>query len=325
MIFTDKYNFGITQNIFLKEALIGYLNLNRARTRVGVTAGDATSIDNNLKLVIKKSYSEYLERFSMGIPIDKEEVTSVVNYIRRGIEKEKFSEFGYGLHSKGYNDTTGTAVGVVTSEIVEKAISELIEKNEVFCFWYGRAGKKLESTPFVEAVIDKLGFCSNEFFYFVVNEISNFPTIIVMGFLDGRLITTGVACCGNMKEGIYKAFQEAKIIEWQQYNNSKSNFLKYSKKEQKEFYNIIRRKNKVLESEIMSTEEKKRKLELEDWIEDIEIKLLYVDANLGIKVIKCISEDLLSALPVQKNILKSLNKKIVKKYYIDKEVECPIV
>ena len=55
MIFTDKYNFGITQNIFLKEALIGYLNLNRVRTAVGTTMGDATSMGDNLKLVIKNS------------------------------------------------------------------------------------------------------------------------------------------------------------------------------------------------------------------------------------------------------------------------------
>lgn len=324
MIFTDKYNFGITQNIFLKEALIGYLNLNRVRTAVGTTMGDATSMGDNLKLVIKKSYSEYLERFSMGIPVNREEVTSAINYIHKGLEQEKFSEFGYGLHSKGYNDTTGTAAGVSTFDIVEKAVSELVEKNEVFCFWYGRAGRRLEKTPFIDKIIDEIGFCSNEFFCFVVNEISNFPTIIVMVFLDTRLITTGVACHRSMKEGIYKAFQEAKIIEWQQYDNAKSNFSKYSITEQKKIYNKVKIKSRVMERAIISIEDE-RKLELQDWIENIEIKLLYADINLGIKVIKCISEELLSSLPVRRNILKSINKKIVRKYYIDEDMECPIV
>lgn len=62
-----------------------------------------------------------------------------------------------------------------------------------------------------------------------------------------------------------------------------------------------------------------------EWVNNIQIRLIHEDRRLGVKVIKCISEELLSCLPIKKNIEYSLNKEIVKRYYLDKEVDCPIV
>lgn len=157
-----------------------------------------------------------------------------------------------------------------------------------------------------------------------MNEISNFPTVIALGFNEKKISTTGVACSNNIKSSIAKALQEAKIVEWQQYNNKNSNFSKFSSKDQKVFYDTVKEKQNHLKKQT-SMDVSPIRLEFSDWIDDIQIRLLYSDKELGIKTIKCISKDLLSALPTVKNISESLDKKIVQKYYKNREVDCPIV
>ena len=91
MIFSNKYNFGVTEKTFLNEFSIGYLNLCKVKTSIGYTACDATSLDKNSKVAIKKCYSEYLERFSMGIPIDRDIKTEVVELVNKNVKNNLFS------------------------------------------------------------------------------------------------------------------------------------------------------------------------------------------------------------------------------------------
>lgn len=61
------------------------------------------------------------------------------------------------------------------------------------------------------------------------------------------------------------------------------------------------------------------------WVRDIQIRLIFEDRRLGVKVVKCISNELLSCVPIKKNIDCSPNKEIVKRYYLDQSIDCPIV
>ena len=141
MIFANKERYGITRNIFLKQSYIGCLNLCRVKTKLGISIGDATSRDINKLVSIKKCYNEYLERFSLGISIDREDTVQSINIIDNSICNRKKKLFAYGDTSYGHNDTTGTATGINSYIIIEKAIRELIEKNDVLCFWYNDSGK----------------------------------------------------------------------------------------------------------------------------------------------------------------------------------------
>ena len=324
MLFTKKRNFGVTQCDFLNEAVLGYVNLCKVRTDVGYTASDATSIDKSKKIALKKCYSEYLERYSLGIKVGSEECTEVIEYTRKQIGNNYLSAFAYGDHATGHNDTTGTAAGLYSDFIINKAICELVEKNEVFCFWYGSKGNVVEQTAEVKKIINKLGFISTDFFCFCLQEISNYPTILVLGFLNQRLITTGVSCTNNILSSLQNAFQEAKIVEWQQFQNPESNFSSFSDDDHRTFWDKIVQKHNSLpkynyESQMHSH------IIFAEWVNNIQIRLIHEDRRVGVKVIKCISEELLSCLPIKKNIEYSLNKEIVKRYYLDKEVDCPIV
>lgn len=155
---------------------------------------------------------------------------------------------------------------------------------------------------------------------------ANYPTVIVLGLKGKRLITTGVSCSMSTMESFDNAIKEAKIIEWQQYNNIQSEFWRYSDTEMQDIYKIIDYKSKTLKSiDIFSDKYLNSVLDIKSWVGDIYLKIVSTDEKTGLKTIKCVSDQLLSALPIYSNILKSMDKEIIRRYFINKEVDCPIV
>lgn len=127
-------------------------------------------------------------------------------------------------------------------------------------------------------------------------------------------------------ESFDNAIKEAKIIEWQQYNNIQSEFWRYSDTEMQDIYKIIDYKSKTLKSiDIFSDKYLNSVLDIKSWVGDIYLKIVFTDEKTGLKTIKCVSDQLLSALPIYSNILKSMDKEIIRRYFINKEVDCPIV
>lgn len=326
MIFAKKNSYGVTNSVFLNQHYIGYANLCRVKTNQGLTIGNATSIDKNKQICVKKCFSEYLERFALGIPVDKNKKCDVLNYIDKSMKSIKFSNFGYGDSLYSHNDTTGTATGKLSDKVICKAICELVEKNEALCFWYSNCGKKIILNKKIREKIFKMNFISDEFYCFLINEITNFPTIIFWGFRNGKLLTTGISCTNDIRNSLDNAIQEAKIIEWQQYNNEKSIFFNYSEAELKNIHNIVMKKNKSLEIIDLSCNTIfEEEMKFSNWIKEVYVKLVFVDEKRGLKTIKCISKELLASIPIKENIEKSLNMEVVKRYYKDVLIDCPIV
>lgn len=326
MIFAKKNSYGITEDVFLNRQHIGYVNLCEVNTPLGLTIGNATGIDEKKQICLKKCFSEYLERFALGIPIEKQQKTDAINLIDQSIEQIRFSDFGYGDSEYGHNDTTGTATGYLSEAVISKALCELIEKNEALCFWYSDHGKQIVQDEKIKKMLHKMHFISTEFYGYIIHEISNFPTVILLGFYQGRLLTTGIACTNSIEKSLDCAIKEAKIIEWQQYNNEKSGFYHYSKEELEEIRWMLRSKNQSLEAvRISGDSEPKKELQLAEWIRGIYVKVIYADEARGLKTVKCISKELLSSVPIKENIEKTLNKEIVKRYYTNQTIDCPIL
>ena len=326
MIFANKESFGVADSIFLKDKKIAYLNLCRVATPYGTTIGTATSISDNKKICLKKSYSEYLERFSLGIPMGNVQLVKSVDFIQKKIVEEEKRNYGYGDTIYGHNDTTGTATGISSLKVIKKAICELIEKNECLCFWYGDVGKRIPICNDIEQEIRSYNFISEKVFLYVIREVSNYPTVIALGIKDNRLIATGVSCTDKLAKSIKQSLEELRVIEWQQFQNKQSAFYNYSDVEYSQIMKRIYEKEEHLG--VYHYEEYNKKAEemrFADWIKNVRIKVIYADEKLGLKTVKCISEDLLSALPIHENIRKETNKKIVKKYYDKRVVNCPIV
>lgn len=324
MIFADRYSFGVRKTYFLTQINIGYVNLSKVKTIAGITAGSASAIDKSKQLSLVKSYSEHMERFSLGIPLTRKNLIGSVNIIQKKTLKTKFSEFSYGNHKVGYNDTTGTASGRHADDIIQKAVLELIEKNELFCFWYGDKGKRVYCDDELENQIKQYNFISTSIKIFLMNELSNYPTIIVLGFLDDELKTTGVACSPDISTSIRNALNEAKSIEWQTFNNPLAEANQYSKEMLQLFYKKVNYKEHLCEMVLISSLEHNESLKISDWIVHIEIAVIGEDINRGIKTIKCISNQLLNSIPIKKNILLQKEKEIVRKYLNDFSIDCPV-
>lgn len=325
MIFAKRQSYGVVESIFLKDKKIAYMNLCKVATPYGLTIGTSTSIADKKKICLKKSYSEYLERFSLGLPIENEQFTYTFDIVQKQLVKDKVKNYGYGDTIYGHNDTTGTATGIFSSQVVEKAVCELIEKNECLCFWYGDKGKRIPICGEVEEEIRNYNFISEKIYLYAIQEISSYFTVIALGIREERLIATGVSCTNKLDKSVRQALEELRVIEWQQFRNEKSSFCNYSDAEHYQIMQNIYKKEKKLDSyHWIECENKVEKLRFVEWIKNVRIKVIYSDDKLGLKTVKCISEELLSALPIHTNIRKAINKEIVKRYYDKKVVNCPI-
>ena len=67
------------------------------------------------------------------------------------------------------------------------------------------------------------------------------------------------------------------------------------------------------------------KIELKAWIKNIEVNVIYADEKRGLKTIKCISKELMSSIPIRENIALYKSKEIIKRYYKNSIIDCPIV
>lgn len=324
MIFSRGTSYGLVEDIYERGVKLSYLNLCRVKTPYGITIGNATSIADTKKESIKKSYNEYLERFGMGCLLGKENQIFVIDLVQNKVVEDNESNYGYGDTYYGHSDTTGTASGQNSDFIISKSISELIEKNEVLCFWYGNKGKKVFMSEMIRKEILKRKLISSEVLLFAVSEISNYPTIIAVGIREKRIIATGVACSEDFMMSVKNALDELRIIEWQQYNNPKAHINHFSIDEQARMIRRIYEK-KMLYNFVGENEYSKiEMLELTKWIENVYIKVIFSYEKYGIKTVKCVSKDLLAALPLKENIELDLSKSVVEKYYIHRDIDCPI-
>lgn len=68
------------------------------------------------------------------------------------------SDLGIG-HTRriGNIDTTGTAAGTISTKVIEKAIFELLEKNELYLFWYLNIGERLKNSKVIERFLKRQG------------------------------------------------------------------------------------------------------------------------------------------------------------------------
>ncbi len=318
MIFTQ--NFGVTSKVFTGQPHISYLRFGKAKTPLGYTIGDTTALDVSKRTAILKSYSEYLERVGMGMPIGEKNIRDCICW-NGNLLKIQYSEFGYGNGVWGVNDTTGTASGVNTSRILEKAILELIEKNDSLCFWFSDCGNEIIINDHLQKYIKQQNFIADKYRLYMVNEISNYYTCIFFAFKDGRLVSTGVSCTNKLIVAAKNAIAEAKIIEWQQYNNPYSNYSSLTEEECKKIINRINTKKYI--ANIEHYQEKTSMVAFPDWVGKIAFAIINTDSH-GIKTVKCVSESLLSCMPIKKNIEAALEKTVVKKYYKEKDLDCPI-
>jgi hypothetical protein len=178
MIFERKkgVRFSVTSKLFLNENI--YMSNSRINSYIDAKGYmgpvNCGSISLNKRLSIIKGFSESVERraiafgaksvrtdpeYTYAYDILNEEITTIPKDVT------KYST------TPPYIDTTGSAAHINPSYSLFKAVTESIEKNAVFLLWYGRLGKRIESTiksqykNFIEKQGYKITFILIDYFF----------------------------------------------------------------------------------------------------------------------------------------------------------------
>lgn len=214
-------------------------------------------------------------------------------------------------------DTTGTASGLNGSQVKEKALLELIEKNEALLIWYSNIGYRLLIDEYISKLINGIGFDSNELFIFCSSDLCNFTTFVVLVFDNGKVISTGVAIHKDRVVGLENALLEAKLAESIYKDTKMSPYRLFTMDDHNIFYKFTSELKYTKTINFVS--DVQEELQISPWIKSIEFAILNTKLYQDYVTIRCFSKDLMNFIPDKNSILQSIDKEIFKRYSINRD------
>jgi hypothetical protein len=316
VLFVDRRFYGFVSSDFLGCDHICYAMLESVKTSLGNSPSDSTAISSNKKEAFIKCYQEHLERKKLAFNVDLGKKGNCLNYCTKNISKIELKAFGYGCSSFGFSDTTGTASGLNSEELIKKCVCELIEKNECLLLWYANIGKYIKKAPPINEIINKHSFLSDRVEIFRLSALSNYFCFLVVLIENNRLIASGAAMGDSSLKTLVAALQEAKLLEWQNKDNPDSSLNQIDAKEHSR---IVEHINKIIDAvpkdAFVNTSERSD-LKLAQWINSIYITALNKGNDRSDVTLKCISKELFHCLPKRGYLLSNSQKEILLRHHI---------
>lgn len=287
--------------------------------KIGNTLSPFTpsAIDLSKYNVYKKTHQEYLERFRVAHNINNCSKFQSFNPLTNEINTHIRNILGYGNNEEyGAMDTTGTASGLPSKELKEKALLELIEKNEVMLIWYLGKGFNVLINQKIRRLIVSIGFHSEDIYIFCSNNLCNLTTFAVFLFNDKKIVSTGVSLDKDSKEALTNALLEAKLLESFYRDSEISPYKSFNENDYKIIYEFVDELSKSMKG-INFVGNIQQDVILSPWINSIEFAVLNTKSYQDFITVRCFSKELLNAIPDTENILYSIDKKIFKTYHLD--------
>ncbi|MDD7764434.1 MAG: hypothetical protein PT934_01555 [Peptoniphilaceae bacterium] len=292
-----------------------------------------SSICKNKNISVRKLLSENFERLALGYNIESEKEIKLLSFNADNIISVKGKEVAYGSNYVfGSIDTTGTASGVFKSDdIINKAVFELLEKNELLLLWYGLLAEEYklsyeEHKKFMK-YFNNLYFLTDEIRIFFNRNLSNGFCLFVFLFKDKKLV--GAGCSFNLvfKKALSYAIQEAYNLTIIYRDKSFGHYKHLTDEEHGEIYNHL---DKISLSKYkINNFYEGRSLEIKNSLDDIYICFLNRCRFSYGKTIKVYSKKMYTCLPSRYNFKRCEEKEILKKFKIDindKEIpDCYII
>lgn len=262
-----------------------------------------SSIDKQKNKLLMKMYSEHLERTTIGFNYLKDNYIDGIDLFTNHLVSIKRSLLSYGENGKSEaRDTTGSASGYVNSyEIIKKATSELIEKNELFLFWYCNQGERVSRQDTI-AIEKHLNMDCYENHIFVAKNLCSWPTIICISFMNKIVVGTGISCDSDYFRAIENAIAESKIL--RVLNSYKfDSIYDFGIKKNEEIYNWVNSFQGLTGQNHFTHKIKNYNICMSDQIEDLFVYLLNTKTGQDGKTVSVTSSSLIKCLPTKKNIL----------------------
>lgn len=228
----DRFRYGekscfYTQGIlYQSEPFTSVVRLQNYSINKEVGPSSATATSNSKSNSLIKADMEMLERRGYMLPKLSSKIWTY-DIIQKHKQKLDSSKFSYSLTKEFYSDSTGTAAGVTSKYLVEKATTELFEKNALFLIWYGGMGYKMKISIKNWTTIFNKYLEKNykiEFYGLSYFGINNIVTIVKDPY--GIIISTGVAGDKEIYKAVKHSIDEAYLQLW--------NFFGKSSQEKKE-------------------------------------------------------------------------------------------
>ena len=312
MLFADKRYYGIQSGSFIGNYKIAYAFLDGSIKNNKISPMDTTAIDKLKEKAILKANSEHAERLLLNVQQNK--LVESINIITNKLEENNAEDFSYepgDLYLK--SDTTGTAAGLTSDEIITKAVLELLEKNEMLLLWYGKKGYFLEHNDYIKSLIKELDLKSPNIDIFVCRNLCNFYTVIAIAYDDEKVTSSGVSVSKSLTEAISLALEEAKIIEWA------NPFTSISKSNHTDSINHSKLLKKDLEIYNYNSP-KQENLIINSFIKTLNIRILNTPSGKRPTTVKCISKELFNCLPQKERISLDYNRQILKEFDIHEDI-----
>ncbi|WP_433745927.1 YcaO-like family protein [Falsibacillus pallidus] len=178
-------------------------------------------ISNDKKIAMKKAFSEMIERRNLMLGGSRLPSKKVISY---DFINKTISEIPHELTTYSHDlpypiDTTGTAVHPNSQIAIYNAIKELLEKNSLFLFWYGKLGKKIIVQNNFHELLPEIT-TKYSVRCFINESFSPLKVCIFFIFKDERIISTGVGSSIDWLKACRIAIEEAIVLYQQDMINS---------------------------------------------------------------------------------------------------------
>lgn len=309
--FNIPYKLYLNDHYYKTFSYVGNFKIGKYK---GPSGCNAISEKKNISL--KKSFSESLERRALmlgGNLINSNGNVVTFDLFSKNISELPFEYSKYKANNPMCSDTTGTAAHTCSEEAIKNAMLELIGKNALFLFWYGKKGYVLQDYILDnENEIQALRREGIKLNLFV--NIDFAPTIVVFAFLfdEKYIYSSGVGASLSLDDSIKAAVEEAILLKWQNEmkefsgfnsiltnNNYHRECIKYIEESYKNNYCYTQEKSVKTDS-IDEIDNIIRSFP--NWVEDLHVIFLRNTIKSNIKIVKIFSKDLNNHIPLKQRI-----------------------
>ena len=314
----NNYSYTVIKSSYLHDLKMGGGQFSTIKIKDKISPYKSTAIDYNKRILFKKIHQEFLERYR--IAVNNIAISNAIlcqDIINQRIIKTDRDNLGYGYNDLyGNMDTTGTASGLNSQRIINKAILELIEINDAMLLWYKGLGYSLAIDSNISKLIKKTGFSSDKIFIFVSNNLSNCNTFTVVCFKNKKLAASGVNSDMSSYKALFNALTEAKLIE-ALFNDQEANVYKnFTLADHIQIYERVNNFKKHMKKYHMCNSQVTT-IKFPQWLKSLEIGVLNTKLSQDFISIRCFSKDLINSIPLKSNILNELDKTIFNVFNID--------
>ncbi|EJW14585.1 hypothetical protein PAV_12c00470 [Paenibacillus alvei DSM 29] len=218
-ILRDQLKFNIPENRFINgKDYKSFLYLGSIIRNQYISPTGCNAISETKRLSLYKAFSESLERKSLmagGDPLIGNMVPTF-ELISGKPSCLPFERTIYRSDKTQAIDTTGTAAHYNSFNAVTKAILELLEKNALFTFWYGKIGSIIPNILFEDNLYyKKLNLEDCKVMIFKNDVFAPIIVIISIVVKNNIIVSSGVAASCSFEESLNHSIREAYLLKWQ--------------------------------------------------------------------------------------------------------------